>query len=106
MGPLDGPLAPAAVRMFEFVGERWNLRIVNEISHGSRRFDLLVDSTGISRNILSNRLKTLEKVGIVSRIQYSDRPPRFEYRLTDVGEELIPAALPLLRWGIRHYSDE
>ena len=90
---------------FAVVGERWTLRIVFELYFGSRRFDVLVANTGVARNTLATRLRTLEETGVVTRCQYSDRPPRYEYHLTEAGEELIPAVLLLLFWGIRHLSD-
>jgi DNA-binding HxlR family transcriptional regulator len=93
---------PPGFETFAVVGDRWTLRIVTEIFFGRRRFDSLVANTGVPRNTLANRLRTLEEAGVVSRCRYSERPPRFEYRLTEAGEELIPALLLLLFWGIRH----
>ncbi len=53
----------------------------------------------ISPKVLSGHLKTLESVGLVKRILYSEVPPRTEYELTDLGRTLIPILNQLSEWG-------
>ncbi len=65
------------------------------------RFDDLVEDLGISRNLLTRRLKSLVENGIVDRVAYSRRPARYEYRLTEAGRDLVPAILALTAWGDR-----
>jgi HxlR-like helix-turn-helix len=56
----------------------------------------------VARNILSARLRKLVEHRILERRRYQDRPPRFEYRLTERGLDLYPAIVALLQWGDRH----
>jgi hypothetical protein len=56
--------------------------------------------------VLTTRLRKLTDAGVLERVQYSERPPRFEYRLTPAGRELQPVLLTLMHWGDRHLSDD
>lgn len=64
--------------------------------------DLLESLKGISPNLLANRLKRLEREGIVERFFYSQHPPRAEYRFTAKGEELRSVVRAIAEWGYRH----
>ena len=81
------------------VGDRYSLLIVREIGYGYRRFQELAGFTGAPRDVLSARLRRLEAVGIIERRLYSERPKRFEYHLTEAGEQLRPIVLALKEWG-------
>jgi DNA-binding HxlR family transcriptional regulator len=83
------------------VGDRWTLLVLREAFLRTRRFEDFLAHTGAPRPILSDRLKTLVEHGVLERRQYSDRPPRFEYRLTEKGLDLYPVLVSLLRWGDR-----
>jgi DNA-binding HxlR family transcriptional regulator len=91
-------------RALELVGERWTLLIIRDALLGVRRFDEFQDSLGVARNVLTNRLNRLVGEGILERSAYSERPPRFEYRLTEKGRELAVPLLALMQWGDRHLS--
>ncbi len=88
-------------RAVEIVGDAWTLMILREMFLGSRRFDDLQRYTGASPHLLSTRLKRLEAEEIVARRGYSDRPPRYEYRLTERGRDLWPVVVALKAWGDR-----
>jgi DNA-binding HxlR family transcriptional regulator len=81
------------------VGERWALLAVREIIFGNKRFDAMVRNTGAPRDRLAARLRALEAHGIITRHQYSEHPPRYEYHLTQAGRELFPVMLALREWG-------
>jgi len=66
----------------------------------------LSEQLGIAPNMLARRLETLVREGLLARRQYCERPPRFEYLLTDRGREFRPVMLALLAWGNRHFSPE
>ena len=84
------------VRAVEVVGERWTLLIVREMLVGARRFnDLARGLPGLSRALLTRRLRQLEAAGIVVR---SDGG----YDLTPAGEDLRPLVFGLAEWGARH----
>jgi DNA-binding HxlR family transcriptional regulator len=86
------------------VGERYSLLVVREIRYGRTRFTQLLNGTGAPRDVLTRRLRELEEAGIVERRPYSERPPRYEYLLTEAGEELHPVLLQLKEWGDRHLN--
>jgi DNA-binding HxlR family transcriptional regulator len=92
-------------RALEIVGERWTLLIVRDVFLGMRRFDEIQQSLGIARNVLTDRLNRLVAEGILERVRYSERPERFEYRLTEKGRELNVALTALRQWGDKHLSD-
>lgn len=83
----------------QIVGERWALLAVREIMFGNRRFDEIARNTGASRDILTARLRSLEAAGVLVRRRYHDRPPRYEYHLTDAGRDLAPVLRALQEWG-------
>jgi DNA-binding HxlR family transcriptional regulator len=91
-------------RPLSFLGERWALLVLRDVSLGHSRFDELQESLGVASNVLSRRLATLVEEGILERLPYSEHPERFEYRLTPKGAELIPVLLAFLRWGDRHMA--
>ena len=93
------PLAEALAR----VGDRWTLLVVEALLSGPRRFnELLSQIPGIAANILSERLKRLERDGLLVARPYSQRPPRAAYQLTSEGTELAGALRLLAHWGTRH----
>jgi DNA-binding HxlR family transcriptional regulator/putative sterol carrier protein len=92
----------ALARALDVVGGRWTLLIIRELRPGPRRFtDLLEGLSGVSRKLLTERLRELEDEGIIRR---SDLPPpavRQVYELTNDGRELADAMGPLIGWGAR-----
>ena len=90
----------------DVVGEKWSLLVVRELFLGVRRFSEIAANTGAPRDILTTRLRRLEDVGVVERTKYSDRPPRYEYRLTRAGGDLLPVIMAVKQWGDRHVSGE
>jgi DNA-binding HxlR family transcriptional regulator len=92
-------------RSLEVIGERWSILIVRDAFFGIRRFDDFQQSLGLSRGVLANRLDRLVEEGILERRAYQERPPRYEYRLTDKGRDLWPVAMALLKWGDRYYAE-
>ena len=96
---VSSPLAEALTR----VGDRWTLLIVEALLPGPRRFnDLLGQIPGLAANILSERLKRLDRDALLVARPYSDRPPRAAYELTAQGQELAGALRLLADWGARH----
>ncbi len=83
----------------EVVGERWSLLIVRDVLLGRRRFDELQASLGIARNVLQTRLTRLVDQGVLEKRLYRERPPRYEYRLTEKGLDLWPTLVALMYWG-------
>lgn len=84
----------------DLVGDRWTLQVVRDLLRGHTRFNDLRETTeGIPASVLSDRLKTLEEAGVVTRRFYSDHPPRAEYLLTAKGHALGVVVGALATWG-------
>jgi DNA-binding HxlR family transcriptional regulator len=92
-------------RALEVVGERWTLLIIRDVFLGLSRFNQLQESLGVARNVLTDRLNRLVEEGILERVPYSERPARYEYRLTAKGRELNVALTALRQWGDKYMSD-
>ena len=94
----------AIARSMAVLGERWTLVILREAFMRARRFEDFQSGTGIARNILADRLKTLVDHDILERRPYAEYPGRtlYEYRLTDKGLDLYPVLISLMEWGNRY----
>lgn len=86
-------------RALDVIGDWWTPLIIRDLFIGVARFGQLVADLGISRNLLTERLKLLEENKLVSRLAYSNKPIRFEYRLTEAGADLVPVLMALTAWG-------
>jgi len=89
----------SVARTLEHIGERWTFMVLRDAFYGVRRFDDFQASLGIARNILTKRLTKLVDAGIMRKEPYQEHPPRYEYRLTEKGRDLVPILTSLLAWG-------
>jgi DNA-binding HxlR family transcriptional regulator len=96
MYDLERPESCSIGRAMEILGERWTFLILRESFYGVRRFSDMQRNLGIARNILSARLQTLVRAGILERRRYQSEPERFEYRLTSAGRDLYPAVITIM----------
>jgi len=86
----------------ERVGDRWSLVLVEALLGGPRRFNELGEAVpGIAPNILTDRLRRLERERIVIATPYQERPPRMSYALSADGRDLASALRLLADWGAR-----
>jgi DNA-binding HxlR family transcriptional regulator len=89
-------------RALDVVGERWALLVVRELLLGPKRFtDLSIGLSGLSQNVLSQRLRALELDGVVHRRKLGPPASSWVYELTARGYELGPVVGALARWGSR-----
>ncbi len=89
-------------RCLDRIGERWTLLIVRNLLLGPRRYgDLLAELPGITTNLLAKRLRELEAMGVVERVEKPPPVAATLYALTEMGAALEPALLELGRWGAR-----
>jgi DNA-binding HxlR family transcriptional regulator len=89
------------------VGDRWCLLVVESLLGGALRFnDLQAALPGIAPNILSDRLKRLERERVLLARPYSQRPVRLAYELSAEGRELAGALRLLADWGARPESSD
>jgi len=86
------------------VGEWWTPLVITSIAGGSHRFEEIQAGLGIARNILTDRLNTLVANEVVEKRQYSAKPKRFEYHLTNKGNQVLPAFELLAAWGSKWVS--
>lgn len=102
MTPADFAAMECSVaRTLDAIGDRWSLLIIRDAFYGVRRFDAFQKRLGVARNILTDRLQKLIDKDVLERRQYEERPPRFEYRLTEQGRDLVGVVLAMMQWGDR-----
>jgi DNA-binding HxlR family transcriptional regulator len=85
----------------DVVGDRWTALMFSAALFGLRRYDEFQDRLGIATNILADRLRLLTDAEVLERVRYSERPARYEYRLTDKGLDLFPFVVLLSQWAVR-----
>ncbi len=87
----------------DVLGDRWTLLVLRDLMTGLRRYtDILQNCPGLSPNVLADRLKMLEREGLVHRHYERGLPPRVEYTLTEKGWDARPVLLSLVEWGMIH----
>jgi DNA-binding HxlR family transcriptional regulator len=87
----------------DVVGDKWSMVILRDLLTGKRKFgEFLRSPERITTNVLTDRLTRMEANGLIERRAYSERPPRFEYLLTDKGAGLLPALQEISRWANKH----
>jgi DNA-binding HxlR family transcriptional regulator len=98
-------MACSIARTLDVIGEPWSPLILRDVYVGIDRFDQIQADLGISRKVLTERLKWLVESGVLERCEYSARPPRYQYVLTTKGAELCDLLLVMVRWGDRWADD-
>jgi DNA-binding HxlR family transcriptional regulator len=97
----------ALAEALETVGDRWTLLVIAALLDGPKRFgDLQQELPGIAPNILTQRLRQLERDALLVARPYSQRPPRFVYELSAAGQELAGVLRLLAAWGARNADGE
>ncbi len=86
-------------RATDLIGDWWTPIILRNAFAGQKRFDEFQESLGVSRAILTNRLNRLVKEGLMEKVAYSERPARYEYRLTEKGLDFWQVLAAMWRWG-------
>jgi DNA-binding HxlR family transcriptional regulator len=88
-------------RTLDVAGDWWTPLILRDIAYGVRRFTEIQRDLGIAANVLADRLEALVADGLLETRVYQRRPERREYRLTEMGSDLIPVLIALKEWGDR-----
>ena len=96
----------SVARALDILGDRWTFLILREAFFGAQYYHRFQANTGISTNILSNRLKRFVESGIMEKQADKGDSRRFRYRLTEKGLDLYPITLAILRWGDRWLADK
>ncbi len=104
--PVDGVMCPVLATA-QIVSGKWTLVMLRDLAEGPRRFSELQRSlAGISPRTLSIRLRALEDEGVVERREFSEMPPRVEYRLTAKGAALAPIVNAMRAYGARWLAED
>jgi DNA-binding HxlR family transcriptional regulator len=94
------PFCPRYTRALEIIGRRWTGAILRALLAGRTRFTEIVHTVpGLSDRLLSERLKELEREGLVARTVVPSTPVRIEYTLTPMGDALLPVVCDLATWA-------
>jgi DNA-binding HxlR family transcriptional regulator len=84
----------------EYIGGRWKTIILYYLTSGKRRFgEIAARIPSISRKVLTQQLKELERDGLITRKEYESTQPHVEYSLTDLGKSLSPVFDQMSNWG-------
>ena len=83
----------------DVIGEWWTPLIIRAIFKGHVRFEAIQSDLGVARNILADRLGSLVEAGVIEKVQYNDKPQRYEYLLTDMGRDLYGVLITIKAWG-------
>jgi DNA-binding HxlR family transcriptional regulator len=102
---LSGAPCPIA-RTLDVIGDWWSLLIVRDCLRGTRRFSEFQKSLGVSKNILTQRLRGLVAQDILTQTPAADGSAYQEYALTDKGRDLYPILVALGQWGREHRAGD
>ncbi|MEV0168650.1 winged helix-turn-helix transcriptional regulator [Nonomuraea fuscirosea] len=108
MGDFQGPgdvfLADCPARLaVEVIADKWSVVVLYALSRGPRRHGELVELIGgISKKMLTQTLRRLQRYGLVDRRAHAEVPPRVEYELTELGNTLIDPIALLTAWAEEH----
>jgi DNA-binding HxlR family transcriptional regulator len=92
--------------VLDHVMSKWGVLVLVALTDGTSRWgELRRHVDGISEKMLASTLRTLEKDGFVARTSYPEVPPRVEYSLTPLGDELMERMMPLMEWIGFHARD-
>lgn len=93
-------------RGLSVIGDRWTIMVLRDCFLGIRRFEEFQERLGITRHVLTDRLRKLERAGVLRREPYQERPVRYEYRLTDMGKDFHQVLLSLIGWSNHHMPSQ
>lgn len=106
--PIDPNYLECPIRnIIEKFGDKWSLLVLYYLNlHGTMRFNSLHrDMSDCSQKMLSQTLKRLEQLHLISRKLYPEVPPRVEYALTETGKSLMPHVQGLIDWSVSHAAE-
>ncbi len=98
----------SVARALDVVGTRSAMLILREAHYGARRFEQFARRVGITEAVAAARLRELTEAGLLVKQPYRDpgQRTRYEYQLTDMGRDLLPVLVSLMRWGDRYLAGE
>lgn len=99
--PHGFPRSPCPVACtLDLIGDKWSLLVIRDLLLENRTYGELQNSPeGIPTNILADRLKRLEKAGLIAKSVYQEHPVRYAYELTEKGKSLHDVLMAFVKWG-------
>ncbi len=92
---------------FGIFGRKWSLQIVRNLIQGDHHFNQILEHTkGLNPKTLSQRLKEMERSGLVAKKIVSKNPVKIEYHLSEKGHAILPVLLSMARWSFEWAGDE
>jgi DNA-binding HxlR family transcriptional regulator len=103
----DAQFAHCAVRdVLDRIGDKWSMLMIMELATRSQRFSELHRAIpDISKRMLTQTLRDLERDGLITRHVFPTRPPTVEYRLAPLGQSLLEPMAALIDWADRRYAE-
>ena len=104
---LDGALQEQCpVRdVLDRIGDKWSMLILSTLARGPHRFSAVQRAIpDISKRMLTQTVRDLERDGLIARAVFPTKPPSVEYRLTSLGETLLEPLAVLVRWADRSHA--
>ena len=96
------PACPVEMTL-QLIGDKWKVLIIRDLLDGTKRFNELMRSvTGITQNVLTSNLRSMENDGLLTRKVYPEVPPKVEYTLTATGYSLKPILDSMVAWGTEY----
>lgn len=97
-----------AAHAADIISDRWTLLIVREVFYGVKRYDDIRQDINIPRSVLTGRLKKLVEHGVLFRKPYQEvgARTRYQYELTEIGQELGLVLLALMQWGDKNFRQK
>ncbi|KHE67259.1 helix-turn-helix domain-containing protein [Halobacillus sp. BBL2006] len=92
-------ICPRFEKAIGILSKRWTGLIIYQLLDGQQRFCTIESAIGISGKVLSDRLKDMEREGLVKRDVYPETPVRIEYSLTEKGSSLKPLMDEIEKWS-------
>ena len=96
-----GSIASHNMHVLDCVGDRWTSLVLAASFFGVRRFDDMVNAIQVGTSVLTDRLSLLVQTGIMDRVEYQQKPPRYEYRLSAKGRDLYGHTMAIHEWAER-----
>src|SRR4051812_23990934 len=93
-------------RTADLLGDGWTLVLLREAFYGETRFDRFIETLGIPRNTLTDRLTRLVEAGMLDKQPYQSEPARHDYVLTEKGADFFGVLAALNAWGDRWLAGE
>lgn len=93
-------------RTLDVIGDAWTPLVLRDVAFGISRFDAIQSNLGLSRKVLAERLQRLLDHGVVERTAYQDNPLRYDYTLTEQGQDLAMVLVAIQTYGDKWAADD